>query len=77
VPISRGIGEGFFMSIKQLCTRLIKDEEGQTTTEYILILAIAVMIAMKFKGTFVGKVEGFSNELGGGIDKQIKGAFDN
>lgn len=29
--------------------RFIRGEEGQSTTEYILILAVVVMIAMKFK----------------------------
>ncbi len=28
------------------------DEEGQTTTEYILILAIVVMVALKFRAKF-------------------------
>ncbi|MBS1961904.1 MAG: hypothetical protein JST04_06795 [Bdellovibrionales bacterium] len=35
----------------------IRDEDGQSTTEYILILAVVVMIAMKFKDQ-VGKLIG-------------------
>ncbi len=42
--------------------RFLRDEEGQSTTEYILILAVVVMIAMKFKDQ-VGKL------IGGRIDK--------
>jgi len=37
--------------------RFVRDEEGQSTTEYILILAVVVMIAMKFKDQ-VGKLIG-------------------
>lgn len=40
----------------------IREEEGQSTTEYILILAVVVMIAMKFKDQ-VGKL------IGGRIDR--------
>lgn len=42
--------------------RFFRDEEGQSTTEYILILAVVVMIAMKFKDQ-VGKL------IGGRINK--------
>lgn len=35
----------------------VRDEDGQSTTEYILILAVVVMIAMKFKDQ-VGKLIG-------------------
>lgn len=42
--------------------QFIRDEEGQSTTEYILILAVVVMIAMKFKDQ-VGKL------IGGRIDR--------
>ncbi len=37
--------------------QFLRDEEGQSTTEYILILAVVVMIAMKFK-VQVGKLIG-------------------
>lgn len=42
--------------------QFLRDEEGQSTTEYILILAVVVMIAMKFKDQ-VGKL------IGGRIDR--------
>lgn len=51
--------------LKQSLLHFIHDEEGQSTTEYILILAVVVMIAMKFKdqvgkliGTRIDKLEG-------------------
>ncbi len=36
----------------RLFRKLLKDEAGQSTTEYILILAVVVMIAVRFKGLF-------------------------
>ena len=50
------LGLGKFLSA------FIREEEGQSTTEYILILAVVVMIAMKFKDQ-VGKL------IGSRIDK--------
>ncbi len=53
----------------QLLVEYFKDEEGQTSTEYILLVAVVAMIVLKFKeklntklnsvldGAF-GKVEG-------------------
>ncbi|MBC7386616.1 MAG: hypothetical protein H7301_10720 [Cryobacterium sp.] len=41
--------------LKQSLERFFRDETGQSTTEYILILAVVVMIAMKFKDQ-VGKL---------------------
>ena len=53
----------------QLLVEYVKDEEGQTSTEYILLVAVVAMIVLKFKeklntklnsvldGAF-GKVEG-------------------
>jgi len=48
---------------------LLKDESGQSTTEYILILAVVVMIAMKFKSTFGVKLDGIINTLGTNLDQ--------
>ena len=51
--------------------RFVRDEEGQSTTEYILILAIAVMVAMKFKTT-VGTTLDSATQT---IDQKIQGAL--
>lgn len=40
------------MTLKQGIYRFLKDEEGQTTTEYILILAVVVTIIMQFRKQF-------------------------
>jgi Flp pilus assembly pilin Flp len=36
---------------------LWQDESGQTTTEYILILSVVVLVAMKFRGTFTTEIQ--------------------
>jgi Flp pilus assembly pilin Flp len=57
------------MRLKQNLQRFLRDEEGQSTTEYILILAVVVMIALKFK-TQVGKLmEGRINKLEGELQQ--------
>jgi Flp pilus assembly pilin Flp len=43
--------------------RRLRDEGGQSTTEYILILAIVVMIAGKMKSGLQGAVSGGVNNL--------------
>ncbi len=47
----------------------LRDERGQSTTEYILILSVVVMVAMKFKSTFQVKLNGIVEKLGAEIDK--------
>jgi len=56
-------------SLGRLMIGLLKDESGQSTTEYILILAVVVMIAMKFKSTFGVKLDGIINTLGTNLDQ--------
>jgi len=51
--------------------QFLQDEEGQSTAEYVLILAIVVMVVMKFKETFVPKIEKTTEGLGGALDKVI------
>lgn len=51
------------------------DEEGQSTTEYILILAIVVMIAMKFKTKIETSVGTLSDKVTGGIDNMAGDAL--
>lgn len=59
------------MKLKNFLQNLWNDERGQSTTEYILILSVVVMIAIKFKGTFGKKIEGMVEKLGGQIDENI------
>ena len=56
------------------CIRSFKnDETGQSTTEYILILSVVVMIALKFKTTFSTQL----NKIIGTVSTQIDSAVDN
>lgn len=44
--------------LKKSAVQFISDESGQSTTEYILILALVVMIAMKVKTKLGSTLEG-------------------
>jgi Flp pilus assembly pilin Flp len=61
-------GSTWRSSLGRLMIGLLKDESGQSTTEYILILAVVVMIAMKFKTTFGAKLDTIINTLGTNLD---------
>ena len=50
----------------------VREEDGQSTTEYILILAVVVMIAMKFREKVGGLIMGRT----GTIETQLN-SFDN
>lgn len=52
--------------------RFWQEEDGQSTTEYILILAVVVMIAMKFKGVILGRMEKAAENLGTQIDNALE-----
>jgi Flp pilus assembly pilin Flp len=56
---------------KNFLTELWSDQRGQSTTEYILILSVVVMIAIKFKKSFGDKIDGIVGKLGNDIDQNI------
>lgn len=39
----------------------LRDEEGQTSTEYILLVAVAAAFVFKFKDIAQGKIESLTN----------------
>ncbi|WP_408098520.1 Flp family type IVb pilin [Peredibacter sp. HCB2-198] len=45
----------------------LKDETGQTSTEYILLVAVVATIVIKFKGAIVKKLFGEAGDGNGGI----------
>ena len=60
--------------MKNLVLSYLKGEEGQTSTEYILLVAVVAMIVFKFKGiaeeklmaitgSVFGKAEGFIENM--------------
>ena len=57
--------------LKTQLKRFFVEEEGQSTTEYILILSVVVMIAMKFKKSFGTMLESKVTALGQKIESGI------
>ena len=53
----------------------LKNEEGQTSTEYILLVAVVALIVFKFKGVAVERLTGLTNgvfDKGNDILSEIK-----
>jgi len=61
----------FGKSLKEMGIEIIRDQRGQSTTEYILILAIVVMIAMKFKDKFSTSIEKLTDKVTDEIERGI------
>jgi Flp pilus assembly pilin Flp len=55
-------------AVLRFARAFLADERGQSTTEYILILSVVVMIAMKFKTTFMGQMQQAVSTLGTNIE---------
>jgi pilus assembly protein Flp/PilA len=55
-----------------IAKKFLTDEEGQSTTEYILILAVVVMIAMKFKNQIGSRIDSATSQIGGNIDNALR-----
>lgn len=53
----------------------LKDESGQTSTEYILLVAVAAAIVIKFKGAITKQLMGEDGE--GGILGKVMGKIGN
>ena len=51
--------------------KFILDESGQTTTEYILILAVVVTLIMQFKKNFTRLLQKMLGNLEQQIDEDI------
>jgi len=60
------------MKLMKQLGNFIRDERGQSTTEYILILSVVVMIAMKFKGMILERLTGMIEKIGGQMDEAAK-----
>jgi Flp pilus assembly pilin Flp len=61
--------------MKRFFKQLWVDDRGQSTTEYILILAVVVMIAMKMKQELPKRVLGVLEKVTGDIDKAASSDF--
>lgn len=60
------------MSFREKFVAFILDEEGQSTTEYILILAVVVMIALKFKNMIGERIEQATEKIGADINEALE-----
>ncbi len=49
----------------------LKDEDGQTSTEYILLVVVVAMIVMKFKATATTKLNGLVEQVFNGVSANI------
>lgn len=49
--------------MKKLFLSFLKDEEGQTTIEYVLMLAVVVLILMKFRETAQSKMDSVTGKI--------------
>lgn len=54
--------------------RRLRDRKGQSTTEYILILAVVVIIALQFKDKFAGE-QGVLSKIIGSLETNIDQKF--
>lgn len=53
--------------MKQSLIAYLKDETGQTSTEYILLVAVVAAIVIKFKGAITTKLFGADGSGNSGI----------
>ena len=60
--------------MKQKFIAYLKDESGQTSTEYILLVAVAAAIVIKFKGAITKQLMGDDGSGGllGDVFKGVK-----
>lgn len=49
----------------------LKDDDGQTSTEYILLVAVVAMIVLKFKKTLNDKLDGVMESVFGKVQDSI------
>lgn len=61
--------------MKDKIVAYLKDESGQTSTEYILLVAVAAAIVIKFKGAITKQLFGDDGE-GGILGSVMQGTRD-
>lgn len=54
--------------MKNLIVDFLKDEEGQTSTEYILLVAVVALIVFKFKGKATERLTQLTDRIFDGAD---------
>lgn len=54
--------------MNNLFIKFLKDESGQTSTEYILLLAVVALIVFRFRNVAVGQIEKITGNIFSGAD---------
>ena len=58
--------------MKDLFMRYLRDEEGQTSTEYILLVAVVALIVFKFKKTADQKLTSITEGVFGNAERFVQ-----
>lgn len=59
--------------MKNKVIEFLKDENGQTSTEYILLVAVVAVIIFKFKETLSTRLEGLLGKVFDKSDTLVEG----
>jgi len=62
--------------MKRLLISFLKDESGQTSTEYILLLVVVAMIVFRFKKVATRELEGLTTKIFGKAGSLVDGLND-
>ena len=57
--------------VRNLFLSFIKEEDGQTSTEYILLVAVVALIVFKFKSTAEEKLDGITQGVFNGAQNWV------
>jgi len=57
--------------MKDKLLAFLRDEEGQTSTEYILLVAVVAMIIFKFKGIAENKLTSLTDKVFGKAESML------
>lgn len=58
--------------MKDLFLRYIRDEEGQTSTEYILLVAVVALIVFKFKDKATERLDAITDGVFNNADSFVQ-----
>lgn len=59
--------------MKNKIIEFLKDEEGQTSTEYILLVVVVATIIFKFKEQLSSRLDGLTGKVFNKADSMVEG----
>lgn len=62
-------------ALKRVFSKKLKDQKGQSTTEYILILLVVVMVAKQFSGGFSSIMKRATSSLNTSIEDVVNNSI--